>query len=189
MALFRAVEPAVEPVTLSETKAHLRVDHDAEDALISGLIRAARDEVEKSTGTALIDQTWRLTLDDWPTACIVPIGRYPVKEVLSVTAYGQDGSASIVSADDYLVDATSRPARIHFGTRLTPLKAMNGIEIDFVAGFGEAGPDVPDLLRRAILLLVGYWFEFRGVFGAQDQPIGFPMGYERMISGYKTRRL
>ena len=32
---------------------------------------------------------------------------------------------------------------------------MNGIEIDFSAGFGEAGTDVPDLLNRAILVLVG----------------------------------
>ena len=26
---------------------------------------------------------------------------------------------------------------------------MNGLEVDFRSGFGEAGPDVPDTLRRA----------------------------------------
>ena len=63
MTLFRTVEPALEPVTLAEAKAHMRLGHDSEDALIAGLIRAARDEVERTTGTALIDQDWRLALD------------------------------------------------------------------------------------------------------------------------------
>jgi uncharacterized phiE125 gp8 family phage protein len=65
---------------------------------------------------------------------------------------------------------------------------MNGIEIDFTAGFGEAGTDVPDLLRRAILALVAHWYEFRGVYDA-GQPVSYPAGYDRMISSYRARRL
>ena len=57
MTLFRTGEPEAEPVTLAGVKAHLRLDHDSEDGLLSGLIRAARDEVERATGTALIDRT------------------------------------------------------------------------------------------------------------------------------------
>ena len=36
--------------------------------LIAGLIRAAREDVERATGMALIDQTWRLVLDRWPSS-------------------------------------------------------------------------------------------------------------------------
>ena len=66
---------------------------------------------------------------------------------------------------------------------------MNGVEIDFTAGFGEAGADVPDLLKRAILLLVGHWYEFRAGFGPADQPVSYPAGYERLIAFYRAGRL
>lgn len=189
MTLFRTVEPAVEPVTLAEAKAHLRLAHDSEDTLISGLIRAARDEVERSAGLALIDQSWRLALDRWPRHGTALLAKHPVRQVLSVTAYGPDGEASLIDPADYQLDTLSRPGRLHFSAERPPLRAMNGIEIDFTAGFGESGPDVPDLLKRAMLVLVAHWFEFRAAFGAGDQPVSLPAGYERMLAGYRARRL
>jgi uncharacterized phiE125 gp8 family phage protein len=64
MTLIRTVEPAAEPVTLAEAKAHLRLADSSEDDLLTGLIRAARQDVERATGMALIDQHWRLVLDN-----------------------------------------------------------------------------------------------------------------------------
>ena len=189
MALYRTVEPTAEPVTLGEAKAHLRVDHDSEDALIAGLIRAAREEVERSTGLALLAQGWRLAVDDWPPDGCVFLLKHPIQEILSVTAYGTEGEASLISPDDYEADLTSRPARLHFDATPEPLRTFNGIEIDFSAGFGEAGTDVPDLLKRAMLLLVAHWFEFRGSYGPGDQPVSWPAGYDRLIAGYRSRRL
>jgi uncharacterized phiE125 gp8 family phage protein len=189
MTLIRTVAPAVEPVTLAEAKAHLRLDHASEDELLTGLIRAAREEVERATGLALIDQNWRLVLDAWPVNGAATIALHPVTAVTSVTAYGTGGEASLVDAATYQVDTVSRPARIHFDEVPKVLRAMNGIEIDFSAGFGEAGTDVPDLLRRAVLLLVAHWYEFRTSFGPYDQPVGYPAGYERLIAGYRMRRL
>ncbi len=189
MTLFRTVEPDVEPVTLAAVKEHLRVSHASEDALLEGLIRAARDEVERSTGLALIEQSWRLALDDWPAGDTLALLRHPVREILSVTIYGADGEAALLTADAYLLDANARPARLHFSAKPEIHKVMNGIEIDFVAGFGEAGADVPDLLRRAILVLVAHWYEFRGHVEPDQHPLSYPAGYERMIAGYRLRRL
>ena len=146
MTLVRTGEPAAEPVTLAEVKNHLRIAHDSENDLLQGLIRAAREDLERATGMALIDQTWRLVLDGWP-------------------------------------------ARIHFDMRPEALRVMNGVEIDFSAGFGEAGTDVPDLLRRAIILLAAHWYEFRASFGAADQPLSYPGSYERIVARYRLRRL
>jgi uncharacterized phiE125 gp8 family phage protein len=189
MTLIRTVDPSAEPVTLAEVKAHLRLDHDSEDELLNGLIRAAREDVERTIGVALLEQSWRLVLDTWPRDGSVSVTIHPVREILSVTAYGSAGEASVVDPASYQADIVSRPARLHFDGPPAALRAFNGIEIDFAAGFGEAGTDVPDLLRRAIVLLVAHWFEFRSGFGPNDQPVSYPDGYDRMIASYRTRRL
>ena len=132
MTLFRTVAPAVEPVTLSEVKTTLRLDHDGEDELIAGLIRAAREEVEASCGLALVDQDWRLALERPPRSGRVLLRRHPVREILSVTAYGSDGGASLVDPATYRLDGGGRPARLHF--LAMPPSAANGIEIDYRAG-------------------------------------------------------
>lgn len=189
MTLIRTVEPTAEPVTLAEVKAHLRLDHDSEDSLLDGLARGARQEVERATGLALLEQSWRLILDAWPRNGCASIALHPVREIISITAYGTEGEASLINPADYQVDLVSRPARIHFSRVPPALRAMNGLEIDFVAGFGEAGVDVPDLLKRAILLLVGHWYEFRSGFGPGDQPVSYPAGYDRLIAGFRSGRL
>ncbi len=189
MTLFRTAGPALEPVTLAEAKQFLRVGHDSEDALIGGLIKAAREDVERVTGAALIEQSWRLTLDDWPAGATVLLHRYPLKQVADVTVYGADGDAAVINPDDYVADGNSNPPRIRFAQTPDPVRVINGIEIDFIAGFGDAGPDVPDQLRRAILLLVAHWYEFRASVGPQDQPVSYPLGYDRLLATWKQRRL
>jgi uncharacterized phiE125 gp8 family phage protein len=189
MTLFRTSGPDVEPVTLADAKAELRIDHDSEDALINGLIRAAREEVEQTTGLAMIEQGWRLALDCIPQNGRVLLRRGPVRDVTSVTAYGSDGEASVLDPSDYQLDPLSRPARLHFEVAPGDLRVFNGIEIDFTAGYGEAAPDVPDLLKRAVLMLVSHWFEFRASFGVGAQPVSMPDGHRRILSSFMTRRL
>lgn len=60
------VAPALPPVTLEEAKAHLRVDHPDDDALIMGLIGAATEACERHTRRSLMARTLRLTRDYWP---------------------------------------------------------------------------------------------------------------------------
>jgi uncharacterized phiE125 gp8 family phage protein len=189
MTLLRTDGPVAEPVTLADARAHLRIAGEAEDGLIEGLIRAAREEVERATGLALLSQRWRLVLDRWPAGATVLMRRHPVRAVEDVTVYAADGAASVLDPADYLLDPVSRPARLQFLRPLPAPRRMNGIEIDFLAGFGEAGSDVPDGLKRAILLLVAHWYEFRAAFDAGDQPVSLPSGYERLIAGWKELRL
>jgi len=189
MTLIRTAGPAVEPVTLAGMKEHLRVTHDSEDALITGLIKAAREEVERSTSLALIEQTWRLTLDRWPPGRVVPLRRNPVLSVTSVMVFDEDGEGWLVAPEAYRLDRASMPARLHFIDARPSGRRLNGIEIDFSAGYGPDGEGVPEALKRAMGILVSHWFEFRGAYGAKDQPVSIPDAYLRIIAGFRTPRL
>ena len=65
--------PALEPVSLADVKAHLRVDTDDEDALLTAAIVSARVHVEAVTRRVLIEQSWRVYLDRWPRKRIVTL--------------------------------------------------------------------------------------------------------------------
>jgi len=70
MSLQLLSPPAIEPVTLSDAKLHLKVDVADDDALITRLLAAARARAEWHTGRAFITQSWIQWIDRWP-ACAV----------------------------------------------------------------------------------------------------------------------
>jgi uncharacterized phiE125 gp8 family phage protein len=181
--------PFAEPLTLAEVRAHLRLDQSDEEELLSALIKTACEHLERETGLCLIRQTWRLYLDQWPRDGIIRISRFPVQAIHTVTVYGADGTAVEVSLEDHLLDGQGRPARLWLRSPPQPGQAVNGIEIDFSAGFGEAGADVPDTLKRAMLVHIAHMFAFRGVVSPDQQPAGVPDGYERLIAPFRMRRL
>jgi len=181
--------PTAEPLTLAEVKAHLRLDGSEEDALLISLIRTAREHLERETGLCLIAQGWRLYLDRWPHGGVVRIAKSPVQAVEKVTVYEADGSAVEVPLEDHLLDGAGRPARFWMKNPPEPGQSINGIEIDFSAGYGEAGTDVPDTLKRAMSIHVAHMFAFRGVVSPGEQPAGIPDGYERLIAPFRIRRL
>jgi uncharacterized phiE125 gp8 family phage protein len=181
--------PLAEPLTLVAVKAHLRIDHADEDELLLSLARMAREYLERQTGLCLLAQHWRLYLDDWPENGVIQILKGPVQAIEAVTVYGEDGEPLTVSLASHVLDAASRPARLLLRHPPPPGRALNGIEIDFSAGFGETGTDVPGPLLRAMLLHIGYAYAFRGVLSPDQQPAGIPDGYERLIAPFLMRRL
>ena len=66
MPIQTVTGPAVEPVTLAEAMAHLRVDINDDDMLISALITAARQHAETITRRALVTQSWKGVFDQFP---------------------------------------------------------------------------------------------------------------------------
>jgi uncharacterized phiE125 gp8 family phage protein len=179
MTLAILTAPALEPVTLAELRQFLRLDNGSEDALLIGLIKAARETLEQQSGLALITQTWRLYADCWPRHGLIKIAKYPLRSIVSVTAYQDDGTPVALAQDSIHLNGSTRPARLYLAA--PSHAALSGLEIDFEAGFGEAGTDVPDALRHAIMTLVAHWYEFRGVFDASLQPVSYPPAFERTV--------
>ncbi|MDR6757212.1 putative phiE125 gp8 family phage protein [Mycoplana sp. BE70] len=189
MTIVELMPPGAEPITLAEVKAHLRLDGSAEDELLGSLIRTARDHLERETGLALIARPFRLYLDDWPEERVIQIARGPVQAIESVTVYDDVGAPLEVGLIGAVLDGNARPARLLMSALPAPGRALNGIEIDFTAGFGEAGTDVPDTLKRALMIHVAAMYELRGVMSADDQPGGVPAGYDRLVAPFRMRRL
>ncbi|MCM2291899.1 head-tail connector protein [Allorhizobium sp. BGMRC 0089] len=189
MTYAELAAPAAEPMTLAEIKAQLKIDTTDEDDFLSGLILAARTFLEAETGLCLITRSLRLYLDDWPSGAVVGLTRFPVQAVTALTVYDEDGNESSISLDGHMLDGQARPARLWLKSRPEPGRPLNGIEIDFTAGFGDAATDVPDTLRRALALHVAAMYAYRGVVRPDEQPAVLPDGYERLIAPYCQRRL
>ncbi len=165
--------PAVEPVTLAEMKAYLRVDadDDAQDSVIAGLVKAARLLVEGASRRVLIEQRWRVALDRWPQGRVVLLPLSPLISVESIKVFDAKGAAASIAAGAIDSDRFSDPPRIAVTDAPEPGKPRNGIAIEVLAGYGSTAEAVPAGLRLAIKILVAHWFENRGdVVGEQILP-------------------
>ncbi len=96
---IETIAGAVEPVTLTEAKAQLKVDYDTDDALINTLISAARQDCENYLYTALIDQR-RIALFDC-FGDLTTVG--PVIDVETVQYLNDLNVWTTVDAADYRV--------------------------------------------------------------------------------------
>ena len=188
MTSYLLVGPAQEPVSLAEARAFLKVDDTAEDGLITTLIGAARLHVEGVTGRALLAQGWRLVLDDWPQGGAVRLPVTPFLSMGAITAYDVEGNPHAVP----LAQFRDEPERLILPRTVAGmplLRERQGIEIDYVAGFGTEAGNVPADLRQALLALVGYWFEHRDAVIVAGSGAVVPSGFERMVAGYRRVRL
>lgn len=189
MSFILTSPPALEPVALAEAKAHLRVTHTDEDALISGLIVSARWQVEAATSLRLISQGWSIFADRWPKDGVLHLPLAPLIAVNDVTVFGEDDTPSVIDPAHYIVDPASRPPRLILRPDRVwarPGRIADGIEIAVTAGFGTAPGDVPAPLRQAMLRLIAHAYENRGNDEAVRQP---PPGFAALVAPFREARL
>lgn len=190
MTVLLITPPAVEPVSLADAKAHLRLETTAEDDYVSALIVAARLHVETAIRRVLVDQTWRVYLDAWPRDGVVELPVGPVRSIASITVYDADGDPKLLSSVAWRLDAASQPARLALlGTGPTPGRVLNGIEIDLVAGFGPSGINVPQPLKLAIMTLVARWYENREGARYGVVPASVSDQVETLVAPFRALRL
>lgn len=176
--LKRIIDPAVLPITLDQAKMQLRVTVPDFDSQITGYIQAATDFIDGEwgfLGRALVTQTWRLTLDGFPTGGGGAVSYFnpysywgwnfgstnmngqikiPLPPLQSVTQIEYDdpnGNVQTVNAGDFFVDTQSEPGWIvPQGSKSWPstLDAINTVRIDFVAGYPADSSSPPDLAAK-----------------------------------------
>ena len=214
----RTTDPAVEPVTVDQLDKHLRGDGvlASEDGdFLTSLIQSAREYVEEFTRRALITQSYTVVMDTWPPTQGGALGWWdgvregsivmdqqnylelpiaPLQSVTSVTTFDDDNSATVFDSNSYFLDTISQPGQLILNTgTVWPVftRTRRGIEIVYVAGYGNAATDVPAALRQAILQLASHWYENRETVkpGVTEEPSLTPLHIQSILNRYKVQRL
>lgn len=169
MHLDLVTAPAVEPVSLADAKAHLRVDGTDENSLITALIVAARQFVENHCEIALVTQTLRMTLPAFADA--IQLERPPVVGITQIEYVNTAGTVvTVLNADNNLWRLSAGPMRPivtpYFNASWPDTAAVpDAVKITYTAGYGAAATDVPQAIRQAMLLLIGHWYKTREAAG------------------------
>ena len=206
--------PSVEPVTLAEVKAHLRLGTStAEDSLLTQFITDARDIAERYTGRKFITQTltgytmpgygadepwWNGTkvgsidyLNTWTREFSLGWGN--AQSITSIDTIARDNTEAVYASSNYYLDNFDDDAipavKLNndadgFGS----LRYENGIKIIWVAGYGSTASDVPAGLRRGILQLVGHIYSNRGDCVEPSQCVQ-SAGASAMLSSFRIERI
>jgi len=172
MALTLVTDITEEPVSLDETKAHLRLDISDDDAYVADCITAARIWVEGQTKRAIMPQTWDYFIDyEWPYKFGAPridLPLNPVKsiagtspEVFAITYVDSSGSTQTLAASQYTLVSRAHHSYIvpAYGITWPEIRCVpNAVTVRFVAGDED---NIPQELHRAIMMLAGHYYEVR----------------------------
>lgn len=164
------------PVSLADAKAHCRVDHSDEDALISAYLEAACLAVAEMSGRVLAAETWRLSIPGASGDLRLP--KSPVKSVAAITYYDRDGIEQSATVSDFHLFADEDRAilRPKDGKSWPAVQSReDALSVDFVAGYDA----LPGNLLQAILLLTGHWYQNREVVGQNVAEL--PLAVEAMV--------
>jgi len=165
MSLSVTSAPSVEPISTAEAKEWLRVDSadTSQDNVIAILIKGVRQKVEDFLRRALITQTISFEMSGDDMRAYVEIPRPPVQSITSLTTYDEaSGSetSTVVSSGNYqLVEKTLLVER-NDGWDIN--REDRAGTLVYVAGYGNAGSDVPFDIRMAMLELLALRYERRG---------------------------
>lgn len=167
---------ATEPVTTAEAKLHLRVDVSDDDALIGGLITAAREFAEHYTGRAFAPQTLEMALDRFPVYeddCI-DLDLPPVATITSVKYTDATGTEQTIAGSAYSLSLYGDSRRIAptYGVYWpTTQDVPDAVRIRYVTGYTT----LPKAAKAGLLLLIGHLYENRqavSTLSLEEIPMG-----------------
>lgn len=164
MTTKRTTPPSTTPISLIEAKAHVRVDSDDDDTVLTAFIGAAVAHLDGQgvLGRAMVTQSWSQWVSQTPGWVRLTVG--PFQSLTSVEYYDTENALQTASLTDFEIRLDGdfvliKPKADHVWP--PAYIRQDAIKITYVAGFGDAATDVPQSIRQAILLMVGHWYENR----------------------------
>jgi uncharacterized phiE125 gp8 family phage protein len=148
-----------EPVTLAEAKAQVRmVDDDSEDTFITSLIAPARAYVERVSRRLFVGGERTATFTRWGD--YLEIWRQPITSIDSVAYSTTDDPVDDEELTGF-VSYLGFPAWVSLEDDFPDLLEGGTITVTYTAGALDATSEEYLMGKRAMLLLIGHWFENR----------------------------
>jgi uncharacterized phiE125 gp8 family phage protein len=169
--------PITEPVSLSDIKLYLRIDHVDEDALLNSLIKSAREQAENRTNRALATQTFELVVDKIEkNPMTIPLP--PLQSVDSIT-YKYEGTEYTLDTSQYSYDVDLEPSKLTFET----IPSFNVMKIKFTAGYDTT--NIPESIKQAIKLFVSHGYENRTI--TTDKSVNkVPFAFDALLASQRV---
>lgn len=156
------------PVSLELTRMHLRnEDLRVDDALVRALILSATQNIEAQYGIALLEQTVVQTHNAFPASSDTPmlLRIAPLLSVTSIAYIDAAGATQTWSASQYTSGRFNNTAfivpKIGYSWPSGLAKMPNAVTITYDAGYGTKSENIPEPIKQAILLNVGWLYENR----------------------------
>ena len=174
------VEPTIEPITLEELKDRIRVTGCDDDAQLTMMLKAARQQVEADSYRRLITQTVVGYMDAFRWVREIELRLAPIQSITSIVYTDEASVSQTFSSSNYSTDIISTPPRIVLKTNqtlwdYTEENTPNSVVITFVAGYGTTAASVPVQAKLAIV-------EYAKLLYTGCEDPAADMNYSRLIS-------
>jgi len=189
MKTYQVITPAsTYPVSLTEAKSHLKVDTTADDTYITSIIKAATQLSEEYTNRFFIDTIIDQTCSDF--AQLQTLFKSKVSAVAHVKYYDSDNSLQTLSATIYDTQLQYEPSQIQLADdKSFPeiTKRNDAVVARYTVGYGSAASDVPEIIKQAILLTIGNFYQNRNSVVIGRIATELPMNVKWLLDTYKVQ--
>jgi len=178
--------PTEEPITVQRAKDSLGVLHEEDNALFSYLVPAARQKVEHDTRRALCTQTWDFYFDDFSDEPLVLGQNNPVSSITNVKYQNTSNTQTTLGTTVYELANYHGVGHVRLKYNQnwpSILDHEDSVVVRAVCGYGGSNA-VPQMLKRAMELLIGHWYENREATTEANLK-STPMAYQSLIDPYR----
>ena len=177
------VTPPAHGIDPDTVKAHLRVDHDDDDALIGAYVDAAVSHIDGPNGwlgRAIWEQTLELRQNVFCGPIRLPYG--PIQSVTSIKYVDTNGAEQTLAVDQYLLTNGGEVVLAHNVSWPSLRGDAEGVRVRYVAGFET----VPAAITQAVLLMTGDLYKNRETTGPDGGTIQTSTTVQALLSPFRA---